>query len=79
MCNTGEIEDEKHIVLFCNYYEKSRRDLLDNLKSVNCCISEFGDSAKFEYIMNTGGNSETCSIVNFVNLIFDTRKAHLGP
>ena len=79
MCNTGEIEDEKHIVLFCNYYEKSRRDLIDKLKSVNCCISEFGDSAKFEYIMNTGGNSETCSpIVNFVHSIFDTRKAHLG-
>ena len=47
VCQTGEIEDEKHFLLLCPHYDKNRRVLLD---SATLQVQNFDEMNSFEKI-----------------------------
>ena len=79
LCNTDEIEDEKHIMIYCNHYTDLRFDLYRTLTDIYENFEDLCDTDKFLFIMKMDYNSQMCRpILKFINCALDKRKESLG-
>ena len=54
MCNSSQIEDEKHFVISCDLYIDLRNILFDHCKLLNQSFTNLDENRKFTYIMQNG-------------------------
>ena len=67
-CNSGDIEDEEHFILFCNQYSEERNNLFTKLNSFTT-FNTLTSEQQFQFIMSyNGGDVEILKhILEFVN------------
>ena len=79
VCHSGELEDEKHVVLRCPRYESIRKELFSNLSGQNEYVHNLTDRDKFLFMMNAGNDVELCwPVLKFFNCMLEIRKHCLG-
>ena len=75
LCNTGSIENEEHVVMYCNAYNTMRNELFHNLETSNRESASLRDTEKFIYLMQSGDNVD---VLKYINKIFEIRQQRLG-
>ena len=79
VCNLGELEDEKHVLLHCPRYESIRNELFSKLSGQNEYVHNLTDRDKFLFMMNAGNDVELCwPVLKFFNVMLEIRKHCLG-
>ena len=79
LCDNGAVEDEYHVVIGCSKYQNDRSNLYSDLTGLDANFVALNEYDKFLYIMKMGNSPEAGRpILRYINIIFDTRKKHLG-
>ena len=80
ICQSDSVEDEKHFILDCKYYEDLRNQLFKELSEYDIHFKELSRTSKFNYIMTMGnGHKSIClSVLDFVNGAFEKRRELIG-
>lgn len=65
-CNSEEIEDEVHFLLFCSFYDELRRPLIP-------LISELNTHDAFVFLLHSTAPNITRSVAKFIYLAFNKR------
>ena len=51
-CHSNEIEDDKHILFHCNFYDKFLLELNDKITSRYPCFNTFDNNSKISFLFN---------------------------
>ena len=70
-CNNGEVDDELHMLLKCEYHVNDRKAFLCSIttQSSNSSLSDL-----FEFIMSCKDPETVVSLANFIHKCFQSRK-----
>ena len=74
LCNSSDVEDEKHFLLFCPFYQNERALLYNELKAFTI-FDQLSREDKFLFIINYNkGDVEVLKhVLNFVNVCVEKR------
>ena len=79
LCDHDEIEDEKHFLMHCSFYNSEREELFRYISEFTS-FSSLDENAKFVYLISyNNGDMEICRLVmNYVQVCTEKRKAIFG-
>ena len=72
-CNTGDIEDEFHLIISCNKFRKARGEFLTKLTDIFPTLPDYNEETKFIFIMQCQDRDITILFEKFLNTIIKTR------
>ena len=69
----GDVEDEKHVVIFCTQYTEARRILFDKINTEDDTFLRMNSEEKFIKIMRCGTNLICKALAKYLSLVSDMR------
>ena len=75
-CSSGQVEDEKHIVMYCNNYADDRRILLKLSHDIFPSVLLLDENEQFNYIMKCQ-DSELFNMLTFFLAKVATKRGEL--
>ena len=76
VCESKEVEDEKHFLLYCEYYMSERKELVEALEGEGVYLYELDETEQLKILYDEAGRHR--AIVSFIRRALKKRKRRLA-